>query len=479
MDVDLILLSRDLSAVRPDVWEGIKSQRGVRLFIHRVTGPPRPDDPNRWETIARARNEARTIGETPWVMLLDDDVVLALDCVSRLVEGLRQRPEFAALAADSAGEMNRPWQHWDYPSHVGMAAVLFRRECLAGLSFRWEAQMCECLCCCADLRAARLGIGYLPGALAWHRPMTPAPSAAAAPHPPCRATGVPRSTPRCGQNRPAGQILTAFDRRDHQRFRTQFLPTLRGSGNNEHVWALAYGLFPTELDRLAAQPGVTVLAIPSNGVCPALRRLRDFQQVISEWSDETPVAYWDAGDVLFQDRIEPLWDLAASNPDVILVAREPKSFPENPVIRTWSDCIHDPGARERAFQIMSTHVFLNSGFAAGTASALMRYLREGVRLLNSTALQGVGDWGDQVALNLYCHNNPGRWQAIDAGWNYALAGREPDEYWITPEGRAHRHDGQPIHVVHGNAFTLRWMALSPWGPSALRGPTPPLLPAPG
>ena len=179
-----------------------------------------------------------------------------------------------------------------------------------------------------------------------------------------------------------------------------------------------------------AQPGVTVIAIPHDGVCPALRRLRDFQCVVAEWPEDTPVAYWDAGDVLFQGPLEPLWHLVDAHPDILLIATEPKSYPENPVIRMWSDRVIDPSARARAFEIMSTHVFLNSGFAAGTASALLSYLRAGDHLLNSPALHGVGHWGDQVALNLYCHANPGRWKTIDRGWNYALAGREPEEFQI-------------------------------------------------
>ena len=153
MYVDLILLSRDLSIPRRDVWDGIMAQTGVVLRVHRVTGPPRPGDVNRHETIARARNQARNVGDAPWVMLLDDDVVLAPDCLARLVEGLIARPEFAALAADSDGRMRSGLEHWDYPRHVGMAAVMFRRERLAELNFRWEDGKCECLCCCEDLRA--------------------------------------------------------------------------------------------------------------------------------------------------------------------------------------------------------------------------------------------------------------------------------------------------------------------------------------
>jgi len=201
-----------------------------------------------------------------------------------------------------------------------------------------------------------------------------------------------------------------------------------------------------------------------DGVCPALRRLKDFQRVVAAWPEETPVAYWGAGDILFQGQLEPLWDLVDAHPDVLLITSEPKSYPENPVIRIWSDWVLDPSARARAFEIMSTNVFLNSGFAGGTASALLSYLREGDHLLNSPALHGVGEWGDQVALNLYCycHANPGRWKTIDRGWNYSLAGREPEEFQIALDGRAKRLDDGPVHVLHGNARSLRWLELSPW-----------------
>ena len=88
MEVDLILLSRDLSPPRNDVWRGIELQDGVDLRIHRLEGTPRSEDPNRYETIARARNRAKTLGSSPWVMFLDDDVVLGPGCVARLVEAL-------------------------------------------------------------------------------------------------------------------------------------------------------------------------------------------------------------------------------------------------------------------------------------------------------------------------------------------------------------------------------------------------------
>ncbi len=223
--------------------------------------------------------------------------------------------------------------------------------------------------------------------------------------------------------------------------------------------AVTYGLYPSEQAALGAKPGVEVVALADNGVCPALRRLRDFQDVIAAWPQNTPVAFWDAGDVQFQSHLEPLWALVRANPDVLLVAREPKSYPENPVIRTWTNCIHDPEARRRAFDLLSTHTFLNSGFGAGTVSALMRYLREADRLLYSPALEGVGDWGDQPAMNLFCYTNPGSFKEVWRGWNFALAGRDPGEFRVARDGRFHLKDGTPIEVVHGNSATLRWREL--------------------
>ncbi|QEH33513.1 hypothetical protein OJF2_20150 [Aquisphaera giovannonii] len=472
MDIDLIVLSRDLSPLREDVRAGIAAQRGVTLTVHRCAGTRHPDDPHRRATIARARNEMKRFGSRPLVMFLDDDVVLGPGCVSALAEGLRRRAGFAALAADSAAEMGCELENWDCPSHVGMAAVLFRRRDLAGLTFRWDDERCECRCCCDDLRAAGRGIGYLRGAAAWHRP-GPEARHPARPHPDHAAPSAAASSPRGSP----GRILAAFDRRDQRRFRKQFMKTLREFRNDEPVWAFAYGLSPLELEQLAAIPNLTVVSIPASGDCPALRRLEDFPRLLAEWPADTPVAYWDAGDVLFQSRLGPLWDLVAAHPDRILVAPEPLSYPENPVIRTWSDYVIDPVAREETFRIMSSQTFLNSGFAAGTARSLMAYCREGVQLLRSPFLWGMDLWADQPALNLYCHAHPESFRIIDRGWNYALAGRPPDQYFVGEDGRGYRTDGGPVHVLHGNSGTLNWLDRTAFGPAARYGPAPPAVSA--
>ncbi len=433
MEIDLVLLSRDLSPPRDDVMKGVASQGLAGLRVLRVAGPPRPEDPNRWATIARARNEAKHVGSAPFVMFLDDDVVLAPGCVPSLLDGLRRRPIFAALGADYAEEMAaNPFHHWDYPPHVGMGAVLFRRERLAGINFRWENKRCECACCCDDLRSAGLAVGYHPDARATHVRHPAAPVAA------------PAAVPQ-------GRVLAAFNRAHYQKFIDRFLRSLREAGNTEIVTAVAYDLNDDERTALAAMPGVEVAARQSCGVNPAVLRIRDFREVMAEWPDETPVAYWDAGDVVFQERLRPLWQLVRDNPERVLAAREHTTYAENPVARHWLETIHDPTSRTRLLSLLSRRPILNGGFLAGTAKTLKNYFREAARLRASVEFRGSVDWSDQTVMNIFCHTNPGAWREAPSGWNYCLYRRRVRG---GPGGRVESLDGTPVHVVHGNAGSL-------------------------
>ena len=348
--------------------------------------------------------------------------------------------------------MRQGWQNWDYASHVGMGATLFRREWLEKLTFRWEPGRCECQCCCDDLRREGFGIGYLMGARAWHRP-DPASRSTVVPH--CKGAPELGAAPPVGRgpNLP-GRILAAFNRRHYRLFLDRFLETLRRAGNTERVTAVAYGLFPSEQSRLARLPGVELVAARNDGN-PAARRLRDFQSVVARWPEDTPVAYWDAGDVIFQASLGPLWDLVRACPDRLLTAREQVSFLPNPVVRGWVESIWDPQARARAIELFANRPVMNGGFAAGTARVMARYLREAERLRDSTDLRGSTDWGDQTVLNLYCRSNPSCWREIATGWNFCLVGLGPSDFRVHHDGRIERLDGEPLHVVHANDNTLK------------------------
>jgi hypothetical protein len=451
-DVDVILIRRDDSPPPEAVARALADQRGVRTHLHRVVGAPRPDEPHRWATIARARNSGRRLGSAPWVLFLDDDVVLDPDCLAALVDGLRRRPEFAALAADYLGESRRADFVADdvaIPRHVAAGATLFRREVLAFVPFRWEDDRCECQCCCDDLRRAGFGIGYLRGARARHEPSL------TADHRRHGAAASPGPAPTASVPALPSRVLAAFDRAHMAKFRKVFLATLRASGNAEAVTAVVYGATPSEVRVLAMQPGVEVVALPANGVKVPIRRLRDFPRLLARWPAHTPVAYWDAGDVWFQGRLDPLWAIARAHPDRLLAVREPASHPVNWAVAMWTESIADPAARAFAVDLLTTRPFLNSGFAAGTAGILIRYFEQADRLRHSAALRGTVDWGDQTALNLYCHAEPSRWHEVPDSWNYCLFFRPRDAYRTLPDGRLAATGGMPVVAVHGNGRSSR------------------------
>lgn len=446
--VDVIVLSRGTEPLPREVECALRGQQGVRLVVHRITGSPQPADVNRWQTIARARNRAKSLGSSPWIMFLDDDVVPDARCVLRLLEGLQSRPAYGALAADYLHESGQGTTS----SHVGMGCTLFRRGALARVQFRWSPGRCECQCCCDDLRAMGIGIGYLPTARAHHGEWNQAPLCDM--H--CRQPKGPHGAT------PAPRILAAFDRRHYVKFRRQFLESLRAHQNHETVTAVAYGLFPSELRVLACQPNVEIRPLPANGVAPPIRRLRDFQDVVARLPSNTPVAYWDAGDVVFQDSLTGLWQEAAAHPDKLLAVREPKGHPHNRAVAAWTLSIRNSEARRRTFALLSQRPFLNSGFAAGTAATMLSYLREADRLRAGPDLAGSADWGDQTALNLFCHSSPARWRETQEGWNYCLHDRRPGEVVVGMRGRFLSRRGTPVRVVHGNARSMDRLLMSPY-----------------
>jgi hypothetical protein len=444
--VDVVVLSRDASPLSAEVRRGLDLQAGVRLRVHRVVGTPLPADAHRWETIARARNAGKRLGRAPWLLFLDDDVRLAPDAVAVLLRGLLDNPVYGALAADYLGESGGGWQ----TPHVAMGATLFRRAALQRITFRWAGDRCECRCCCEDLRRLGLGIRYWPGARAWHLKADGSRS---------HAFGSQKEEDPAAAGA-GGRILVAFDRRHYDKFRHRFLRSLRRGANHEPVTAVTYGLYPSEQAALAALPGVEILPRPRSATLPPVRRLEDFQTVLDRWPPQTPVAYWDAGDVFFQASLAGLWQTVHRHPDRLLAVREPQGHPDNPAVAAWTLSIADPAARDRAFALLSERPFLNSGFAAGTGRSMLAYFREAHRLRHSPELAGSTDWGDQTALNLYCHRRPEAWSEIDDRWNYCVHARRHGEFRIRADGRIEDARGATIPVVHGNAHSLRNLELS-------------------
>ncbi|WP_442509883.1 glycosyltransferase [Novipirellula sp. SH528] len=442
--VDVLMLCRPHSNPKPEVIEAIKHQNNVHVRLHIGIGWPDRSDRNRWQTIARARNQIKQRASADWVMFVDDDVILDPQCISTLVKRLEISPTLGAVAADYDLEN----QTSNSAGHVGMGASLFRGKVLEAVQFRSTANQCECACCCEDLRRQGIGITYCRIAGATHLDKSRMP-----------IEKMRRRSTGNGTASPAPRLLAAFDRRDLKRFEQQFLRSLRAWGNDVTVIAVAYGLYPSELLRLRQHRNLQVVSRPSNGTMVPVRRLREFAEITKRLPADTPVAYWDVSDVVFQARLDALWNSITMRPDVVHAVIEPKGYPHNAVIPAWSLSIRDPWHRHHAFGLLKRNPFLNSGFAAGTAETLHRYFSAADRMRKGPELAGTTDWGDQMALNLYCHREPKLWYATQEGWNYCVHDRAMNEVTVSATGIVMSRRIGKIPVAHGNARSLRQFAI--------------------
>lgn len=439
--VDLVVLTRDDKPLDQRVEDAIGGQQCAVVRRHRVIGRSRPQDRCRRETIARARNEAKTLGTSPWLMFLDDDVVLPCDGISRLLQSLKDRSAFGAMAIDYLGESTTA------AGHVGMGATLFRREVLDRFEFRWEFDLCECSCCCIDLRAQGMGIGYLENCCAEHIDIE------------ASAWHGEELDPKGGGQDLEGEptVLAAFDRYDVSRFRSLFMRSLRASGNHGPVIALTYGLYPSERRTLERLPNLELLAFDKDPQShPAWRRYADFQCALRGLPAATPVAYWDAGDIVFQNRLDEIWSTVRRNPCKLLLTRELLGHGENEAVYEWFDEMTNAEHREKVRSALGSAPVFNSGFLASTASHLTATLKDLDHIMKS--MMDGPKWGkDQLALNYYHATQADACQEIDNAWNFTLCTRDPNELVVGDDGRAERSQGKPVHVIHGNDSTLKRM----------------------
>ena len=161
IEVDVLTLLAPGERMWPGALAALEDQGFVRVRHFFTEGRRRPGE-DRIQTIARARNEAKTQGAAPYVLFLDRDVVLPPRGIERLAFGLALHWEYGALGINYQSPAPSPAQH------VAMGAVLFRRPVLEQIRFRTEPGRCECLCCCLDLRQLGYEIDYLPTIRAEH-----------------------------------------------------------------------------------------------------------------------------------------------------------------------------------------------------------------------------------------------------------------------------------------------------------------------
>ena len=245
-------------------------------------------------------------------------------------------------------------------------------------------------------------------------------------------------------------ILVAFDRNHYRGFITRFLSSLRNAGNAEQVVAVTYGLARHDIVRLE-QFGVHVVNQPNGELSPAIRRLTDFQVALRDVPDDTPVAHWDAADVVFQRKLSPLWRLVEENRHHNLVVTEPTRYGVCRSNTSWVNTIRRPRERQLAQRLLDQQPVVNGGFAAGTAGVFAESMRMMAELYPRFVSRNQGD---QTVRNIFFRANRDLVKVISSDWNYCLRGSNMANARERQGVIVHRDTGEPIRVVHGIARRL-------------------------
>lgn len=129
---------------------------------------------------AKARNHIKQYAiSEPYVLMLDNDVVMPPRAIKTMVAFLDTHKDFAAIALRKQTRVHTSETLFEKftveePNHVDMSCVLFRRVILEQHYFTVDRNRggCECQHCCDTLRAQGWRIGFINELIARHIPST-------------------------------------------------------------------------------------------------------------------------------------------------------------------------------------------------------------------------------------------------------------------------------------------------------------------
>ena len=119
---------------------------------------------------AGARNRVKQHASSPYVLMMDNDIILEPHSIERMVAFLEANNNFAAIGISKHSVPEGSNEVFIQP-HIDCAPVLWRLEDLKKVAFEYRNQ-CECMAVCEDIRNMGKEIGFLTGIRANHIPDT-------------------------------------------------------------------------------------------------------------------------------------------------------------------------------------------------------------------------------------------------------------------------------------------------------------------
>ncbi|MDE3128196.1 MAG: hypothetical protein KGL38_09315 [Gemmatimonadota bacterium] len=242
---------------------------------------------------------------------------------------------------------------------------------------------------------------------------------------------------------PRHAIVTSCDARFGDFLLRHWLPSLRANVNlsGVDVVVLDYGLADAQRQALSAQD-VGVYPCVRDGVISNVR-YRDICRLLDE-RDYDQILSVDAGDVIFQADVRPLFD---QHPDRFRAVPEQRRIPFHELLIERSDLAPERFREILAF--LGGKPMVNAGVVFGPA----RKFREFWHFYRDTS-RAFGCFGmDQMLLNYVLYRDG--FVALERGYNFVLL--TAASRWAVRDGVFVDAGGHAIPVVHnaGNVESMR------------------------
>lgn len=116
---------------------------------------------------ASARNQVKQYGQSDYILMTDNDLVLPDDAVERMTNFLDKQSDFGAVALSKKHIPDTALGEVEVLGHIDAGPVMWRKEVFDKITYQFRGS-CECMASCEDIRALGYEIGFLTGTYAKH-----------------------------------------------------------------------------------------------------------------------------------------------------------------------------------------------------------------------------------------------------------------------------------------------------------------------
>ena len=157
--LDIVMPLAEGRYLHSEVLRGIANQdMNIRLWIS-----TKVSDGN----FARSKNHIKQYGQSEFVMMMDNDLILPIGTFHRMISLFNRYPKMGVIGISKHYVPDSSHGELEVANHVDAGVMMIRNKLLQAITYQ-NRGACECLAFCDDVRKVGYETGYLTGVNAMH-----------------------------------------------------------------------------------------------------------------------------------------------------------------------------------------------------------------------------------------------------------------------------------------------------------------------